>query len=118
MYRRGRSCFRKDDSETWVREWKKVECYGAAGSVIGATNIRTSRLVETGDCFSFVLRTMVDAAKMKALIDLQWACLRIASMSGSAGDPEFLKDDWDNGLRSDDDFRPNGDFDPDDNQGT
>lgn len=31
-----------------------------------------------------------DADKMKAMVDVQWACMQIASMSGAAGNPEFL----------------------------
>ncbi|ERS96097.1 hypothetical protein HMPREF1624_07633 [Sporothrix schenckii ATCC 58251] len=40
---------------------------------------------------------MEEAFKMKAMIDIQHAFLRMASLSGAAGDPDFLKhslDDW------------------------
>lgn len=35
---------------------------------------------------------------MRAMLDIQWACVRIASMSGAAGSPDFLidSDDDDN----------------------
>ncbi len=37
---------------------------------------------------------MEDARKMKEMVDLQWACIQVATMSGAAGCPEFLID-WD-----------------------
>ncbi|KIH89702.1 hypothetical protein SPBR_07341 [Sporothrix brasiliensis 5110] len=103
-----------EDREHWFRSWERSERYGEAtessdagegdevggAPVIGATNIRTSRAVETGDCFSVTLPTMEEAFKMKAMIDIQHAYLRMASLSGAAGDPDFLKhslDDWDEG---------------------
>jgi len=33
-----------------------------------------------------------DAPKMRTMIELQWACLQIGSMSGAAGAPDFLTD--------------------------
>lgn len=36
-----------------------------------------------------------EAGKMKAMIDLQWACVNIASMSGAADWPPFTDDDED-----------------------
>jgi hypothetical protein len=35
------------------------------------------------------------AENMKAMLDLQWACIQISVMSGAAGSPEFLEDDDD-----------------------
>src|SRR6185437_7481672 len=37
-----------------------------------------------------------DAENMKAMVDLQWACIQIDTMSGAAGSPDFLTDrPWD-----------------------
>ncbi len=36
-----------------------------------------------------------DAKNMKEMIDLQWVCISLATMSGAAGDPGFLVDPFD-----------------------
>ncbi|EPE07861.1 hypothetical protein F503_00583 [Ophiostoma piceae UAMH 11346] len=66
---------------------------GAGEPVIAAAIPASSRALLTG-ATATIRMPLQDAIKMKAMIDLQWACLSIASMSGAAGAPDFLRE-WD-----------------------
>jgi hypothetical protein len=48
-----------------------------------------------------ITMTSEDAAKMKAMVDFQWACVNIANMSGAAGWPAFTGEDDDDDAFAD-----------------
>ncbi|KAK0636722.1 hypothetical protein B0T17DRAFT_88453 [Bombardia bombarda] len=56
-----------------------------------AINVLTCRPLRSGHTFEIFMEK-ADARKMKAMVDIQWACIQLASMSGAAGCPEFLID--------------------------
>ena len=60
----------------------------AAADAVSSRRLKTGRVVE-------IRMPSTDAQKMQAMIDLQWACLPIASMSGAA--------DWEDFFAADDD---------------
>ncbi|CAK7246405.1 MAG: hypothetical protein STHCBS139747_008035 [Sporothrix thermara] len=82
----------------WVQDWNQRPRYGGGGAVVdkdgvvAAAYATTSRLVQSGHIIKVPMPSMEDGLGMKAMLDIQWACIRIASMSGAAGDLEFLKD--------------------------
>lgn len=51
------------------------------------------RPIVSGQEFRVVLDTLEDAEKMRKMVDIQGACVRIAAMSGAAG-PDDLSDDF------------------------
>ncbi|CAK7237237.1 hypothetical protein SCUCBS95973_009892 [Sporothrix curviconia] len=50
------------------------------------------RPIVSGQVFRVLLDTLEDAQKMKAMVDIQWACVRVAAMSAAA-EPNDLDDD-------------------------
>ncbi|OAA58622.1 hypothetical protein SPI_06695 [Niveomyces insectorum RCEF 264] len=60
----------------------------------------TGRPLRTGAVFHTGAMPMEEATQMRGVLDVQWACIQIACMSGAAGSPEFLTE-WD--VASDDD---------------
>ncbi len=95
------------EGEKMVHEWKQKlqlgysEAEGAA-TRIGAFNIITGRRLQSGHTFELSMKRE-DAPKMKQMVDLQWASIQLATMSGAAGQPEFLvhrgdEDDSEEGL--------------------
>ena len=98
------------DRRAFVEEWEttwKHKSYGSVAEsvtvardqpppgVIAAPVATTSRLVQTGHVVDISMSTMQDGLNMKAMVDVQWACICLASMSGAAGDPDFLRDNDD-----------------------
>ncbi len=45
--------------------------------------------IETSIIFPIKMDSLPDACKMKVMLDLQWALLRMAAISGAAGYPDF-----------------------------
>jgi len=101
-----------------VQDWEKAiqaaePRQGKAGGIVMGADAHSGRPLHSGRVFNIRLttdRTPTDnrsqpttarqkAENMKVMIDLQWASIQIATMSGAAGDPEFLGEDDD----SDDD---------------
>ena len=58
-----------------------------------AFNAETDRPIRTGDTFVITLPTAEEAEKFKLMIKIQWTFIRIAALSGVAGNPKLL--DWD-----------------------
>ncbi|CAK7232072.1 hypothetical protein SCUCBS95973_008138 [Sporothrix curviconia] len=86
----------------WVQDWDQRPRYGGGGSatadqkgIVAASYATTSRLVQSGHVINIAMPSMEDGVRMKAMLDIQWACIRIASMSAAAEDPEFLRDPFD-----------------------
>lgn len=61
--------------------------------IVAAVDTRTSRPLRSGTMVSVSLSALTDACNMKAMLDLQWACINIACMSGAAGSDDFLGSD-------------------------
>ncbi|KIH94885.1 hypothetical protein SPBR_03860 [Sporothrix brasiliensis 5110] len=83
----------------WIREWESRPRFGSPADanmdadgdpIVAVPHPATSRLLQTGHVFTVTLPSMDEAQKMAAMLELQWACLQIASMSGAAGDDNFL----------------------------
>ncbi len=51
------------------------------------------RPIVSGQVFEVTLDTLEDAHKMRMMVDIQWACIRIAAVSGAAG-PDDSCDDF------------------------
>ncbi|KAL1912880.1 hypothetical protein Sste5344_000966 [Sporothrix stenoceras] len=91
----------------WVQDWDQRPRYGGGSDpadkegIVAAAYATTSRLVQSGHVINIAMPSMEDGVRMKAMLDIQWACIRIASMSAAAGDPEFLKDPFDDDWGSD-----------------
>jgi hypothetical protein len=58
---------------------------------ISAANAISNRPVLSGHCFEIEMESS-KAKKMKYMVDLQWALIRISAMSGAAESPELLQD--------------------------
>ncbi|EFX06562.1 hypothetical protein CMQ_6883 [Grosmannia clavigera kw1407] len=108
-------CMDARGGEHWVADWRERPRYGTAlrpgtedanipgaaipvdpGSkdgIVAAVDVRTGRPLRSGATFSVSLPLLVDAYNMKAMLDLQWACINIASMSGASGSADFLAAD-------------------------
>lgn len=91
--------FANGEAVEMVREWKRKPCYGTHDSQPGvghvaAVDVTSCRLLQTGHVVELCM-PLEEAGKMKAMIDLQWASLQIASMSGAA--------DWDDFFQPPDD---------------
>lgn len=107
------------DRTAWLRRSETRTCYGlpavvavdhaddveaattlAAAAAITAPSGQTGRFLQTGHTVRITLPSIQDGLLMKMVLDVQWACIRMASMSGAAGDPEFFvmpDDDDDDG---------------------
>ncbi len=60
------------------------KCPGGEGFV--TANCRPSNQpIASGQDFHVVLDTLEDATKMKKMLEIQWACITLAAMSGGAG---------------------------------
>ncbi|KAL7622009.1 hypothetical protein AAE478_007510 [Parahypoxylon ruwenzoriense] len=91
----------KDEGKELVENWKTKVCNNipdasqGRGGIVSVNNAASSRLVLSGRTLDIQMATE-DIKKMKTMVDLQWACIQIATMSGAAGCPDFLiKDDED-----------------------
>lgn len=51
------------------------------------------RPIVSGQEFKVIMDTAEDAAMMREMVNFQWACVRVAAMSGAAG-PQDLDDDF------------------------
>ncbi len=89
----------KEMVEEWKQQMEAEKRKGLASA--RAFDNETGRPLQSGHIFE-IDTTVEDAWKMREMINLQWACLQIATMSGAAGDPAFLydsdDDDEDGGL--------------------
>ncbi len=63
-----------------------------SGGLVAVQSTVTGCLVQTGDVVRIELPSREDAHRMKDMLDIQWACIRIASMSGAAGNPSYTHD--------------------------
>ncbi len=85
----------KGEGREMVEEWKRGfrRSFPGVGSStvgrLGAVDLTTGRFVQSGHVFELSME-IGDARKMKQMVDLQWAMIQLATMSGAAGDPEFL----------------------------
>ncbi|CAK7199632.1 hypothetical protein SEUCBS139899_002315 [Sporothrix eucalyptigena] len=110
------------DREAWVRDWEQrsidsgPQVKGEDSGFVAAIHAATSRLVQTGHVINIVTASMEDGLRMKAMFDIQWACIRIASMSGAAGDPTFVHNPFDD-LDSDSMAEADENIDEDDLEG-
>ncbi len=68
----------------------EVTCPGIEGFVTANCG-RSNQPIASGQDFNVVLETLEYATKMKKMLDIQWACITIAAMSGAAG-PDDLDD--------------------------
>ncbi len=91
-------------------------CPGVEGFVTACSR-ETNQPLVSGQSFEVVLDTLEDAMKMKKMVDIQWACITIAAMSGAAGPDDFSDDfsefdfereafEWEAALRNSDEFDP------------
>ncbi|EFX00857.1 hypothetical protein CMQ_1938 [Grosmannia clavigera kw1407] len=88
--------------ETWLVEWGNRPRFGGprvfapgglhAHGIVAAADPCTNRPLQTGRVFSTGAMSEDEAGKMRAMLDIQWACIQIACMSGAAGSPDFLID--------------------------
>jgi len=107
-----------DEGKKLVEDWKESLLQGERedlmqpgvrerGGIVSAVDAISNRLLHSGHVLQIQMSTDEDmtatekAQNMKAMVDLQWACIQIASMSGAAGSPDFLveppsddEDDW------------------------
>lgn len=85
-----------------IEDWEKAIRYGETqmledGGIVSLADAGSSRLLHSGCVVEIQLTTDKDisaadkAKNMKAMVDLQWACIQIATMSGAAESPDFLK---------------------------
>lgn len=79
-----------------VNDWKERTQYGTpdilpTGGTVSAADAATCRLLQTGHIVELQM-SLEEAENIKAMVELQWACLQIASMSGAAGWNDFLED--------------------------
>ncbi|CAK7224194.1 hypothetical protein SCUCBS95973_005437 [Sporothrix curviconia] len=94
------------DGDAWVAQQRSRPPYGPPGDghddehdqnnhkgIVAAVHAQTGRPLRSGSMASVVLPSLSDALDMKAMLDLQWACIRLASMSGAAGSDDFLDAD-------------------------
>ncbi|CAK7232772.1 hypothetical protein SCUCBS95973_008369 [Sporothrix curviconia] len=92
-----------EDLVAWLRRWESRTRHGsmaspdageADASTVTVSCSRSGRFIQTGHTVDITLPSMADGQRMRAMLDVQWGCIRMANMSGAAGDPEFLRD-WD-----------------------
>ncbi|KAI2615692.1 hypothetical protein GGR54DRAFT_265245 [Hypoxylon sp. NC1633] len=77
-----------------VEDWKMRKAHldnPETSTTTAAINVLTCRPLRSGHTFEVSLEKE-DAYNMKVMIDIQWACIQLASMSGAAGCPEFIID--------------------------
>ncbi len=79
----------KEMVEEWNDQMKSPKEDGVG--LVKAFNAATGRPLQTGHTFQIAM-AKEDAYNMSEMVKLQWACLQLATMSGAAGDPEFLID--------------------------
>ncbi|SPN99153.1 uncharacterized protein DNG_02188 [Cephalotrichum gorgonifer] len=84
------------EATNMVSDWKERRCYGtpeilSMGGIVSAADAATGRILQTGRVVELRM-PLQDAEDMRAMVDLQWACVQIASMSGAAGQDDFLED--------------------------
>lgn len=95
----------QNDHRSFIDEWMGRSCYGdpepestassrtGTDAMLTVPHPATSRLIQTGQLFRVTLSSMADAYNMKIMLDLQWSCIKIASMSGAADSAIFLAGD-------------------------
>ncbi len=81
----------KEIAQDWKREMAQRNSEAAIDSTVAAFSLVTKRLIGSGHTFDISMEAE-DAVKMKSMLDLQWASIQLATMSGAAGSPEFLVD--------------------------
>jgi len=64
---------------------------GSRPCSISASRVESNRSIVSGQIFEMTMEHE-EAANMKLMVDVQWALIRIAAMSGAAGAPELLDD--------------------------
>ncbi len=88
-----RKVYREGEAREVVEEWRnktlldEPEVLEGDGN-ISAVNAKTFRALQSGHTIELSM-TRAEAFNMKAMVELQWAMIKIATMSGAAGDPEF-----------------------------
>lgn len=79
-----------------VGEWQAArqqlnDTEAATSNTVTAVNCQTGQPLRSGQTVEIRLPA-ADASNMQAMIDIQWACIQLATMSGAAGSPDFLVD--------------------------
>lgn len=106
---RSQLCMDAGEGEAWLEDYGRRPRYGTPGidhdhsndhdqGVVAAIHARTGRPLRSGSTVSVVLPSLADALNMKAVLDLQWTCINLASMSGAAESADFLERDEFYGL--------------------
>ncbi len=90
-----REVYQQGEARKVVQEWNNKTLFDEPEVVkdegrgsIYAVNVQTFRGLQSGHIVKLSM-TRDEAIKMKAMVDLQWAVIKIATMSGAAGDPIF-----------------------------
>ena len=92
-----------DESKKLVEDWKAKIHAGVADAcevgVVSGADASSHLPLLSGHTLNMQMATD-DAINMKVMIDLQWACIQIATMSGAAGWPDFWveEDDHDDEI--------------------
>ncbi|KAL1893727.1 hypothetical protein Sste5346_006228 [Sporothrix stenoceras] len=101
------------DGDAWVAQQRSRPPYGTPGDghdnehdrynhngIVAAVHAQIGRPLRSGSMAFVVLPSLSDALDMKAVLDVQWACISLASMSGAAGSDDFLDaDEFDDTCR-------------------
>jgi hypothetical protein len=81
-----------DNNKKLVEDWKAQIHAGVPDAceagVVWATDANSHQPLLSGHTLKIQMATE-DALNMKAMIDLRWACIQMATMSGAAGWPDF-----------------------------
>ncbi len=88
------------EARTLVEDWKAAVLAGPknpAAGVLSKVEGTTNREIETGWTIE-IRMSKEDALNMKVMLDLQWAAVQMASISGDAGLPAFLDSSEDDEL--------------------
>lgn len=89
----------EDTFMRFVRNWKQRRRYGGRqpvtsryidNTIVATTHPANGRRLMTGDVFTVTVPSLDDGRKMQLMLDVQWMCLQVASMSSAAGDPRFF----------------------------
>ncbi|KAM7197636.1 hypothetical protein V8F20_006526 [Naviculisporaceae sp. PSN 640] len=98
--------FANDGILNFIKEWRDQREYGGRdtlgfGGVVAAADAANLRGLQSGHVVQFKM-PLRDCIRMKAVVDLQYACIQIAGMSGAADDPAFLE--WEEDSVDEDKF--------------
>ncbi|KAJ4271932.1 hypothetical protein NW762_000641 [Fusarium torreyae] len=95
------------DNNDFMKMVERVKDFNAEGNPahvsldklgqVAATRVDSGIPIRSGHVF-YVVMPDKDALKFKAMMDLQWACIVVAGMSGAAGSPDLLIDPDDDEL--------------------